>query len=388
MSEGTGDLRVPDDYYLQIRNLKRNIFVTQLGDRRDEDDEDVNHIPIVRQASGEILASDPKTFQKTLVLKKEVEVDQVSAALAAKRQEFSERMEAVAKRMVEYEKAELASKQRALKFDKFLKDNEAKRRRAIQKYQLEVKQNEAKSQELQNLLRQLEELKVRQRKLQKKMTQNKIYEEYLQNAIDNMPEDYLEYNAESLLLSIIRRYETLGATNETLINNLSRLSDVQEKSQHHLEALRQEHGNSKLTINSELSLLRDKCDKRKEKNRQLEMKINLHGGNFRYKSEELGALLLAINNLADQCYVKHYGALKEISILGKLDMIKEFILEKRVVTQMAMQAVDSMLAADQNHSKSGVSNQLRASKLSMGNHNKTLSSDQRNRLKLSNSKTQ
>ncbi|XP_007902060.1 coiled-coil domain-containing protein 42 homolog isoform X2 [Callorhinchus milii] len=349
MSEGTGDLRVPDDYYLQIRNLKRNIFVTQLGDRRDEDDEDVNHIPIVRQASGEILASDPKTFQKTLVLKKEVEVDQVSAALAAKRQEFSERMEAVAKRMVEYEKAELASKQRALKFDKFLKDNEAKRRRAIQKYQLEVKQNEAKSQELQNLLRQLEELKVRQRKLQKKMTQNKIYEEYLQNAIDNMPEDYLEYNAESLLLSIIRRYETLGATNETLINNLSRLSDVQEKSQHHLEALRQEHGNSKLTINSELSLLRDKCDKRKEKNRQLEMKINLHGGNFRYK---------------------------------------EFILEKRVVTQMAMQAVDSMLAADQNHSKSGVSNQLRASKLSMGNHNKTLSSDQRNRLKLSNSKTQ
>ena len=50
---------------------------------------------------------------------------------------------------------------RVSKFEKFIKENEAKRRRAIQKYQTEVKLKEQKSQELDMLLEQLNLLKAR-----------------------------------------------------------------------------------------------------------------------------------------------------------------------------------------------------------------------------------
>uniref|UniRef100_UPI00398F54CE uncharacterized protein CCDC197 n=1 Tax=Pristiophorus japonicus TaxID=55135 RepID=UPI00398F54CE len=376
-------------FSLHIKSLKKNVFVTQLGERRDEDD-DVTYIPIIRQATGEILANDSKTHQKTLVLKKEVEVDQVNAELAVKRQEFFQRMEALTQRRVEFERREQANKDRALKFDKFLKDNDAKRYRAIKKHQFEVKENEAKQKELQDLLQQFEEIKARQQKLQGKVSNYKVYEDYLLKVIDNLPENYLEYGAESLVMSLIRKHETLGATNETLINNLSKLSDEMEQCQHNLESLHQESDTSKLMINSQLSLLRVESDEIKERKKRMELKLNRERGNFIHQSEDLGAILLAINNLADQCYVRHYGILEEISILTKLDMVKEFITEKRVVAQMTVQT-DSTSAftgtSDQIQSKPGVTNQLKPqAKLVTENSSKTVT-HQNNRLKPTNTKT-
>ena len=47
------------------------------------------------------------------------------------------------------------------KFDKFIKDNDAKRRRAIQKYQIEVLLKEQKQTEYEQLCEQLAKLKKR-----------------------------------------------------------------------------------------------------------------------------------------------------------------------------------------------------------------------------------
>ena len=50
-------------------------------------------------------------------------------------------------------------KERVSKFEKFIQENEAKRRRAIQKYQSEVALREQKQRERELLEEQLEELK-------------------------------------------------------------------------------------------------------------------------------------------------------------------------------------------------------------------------------------
>lgn len=52
-------------------------------------------------------------------------------------------------------------KDRVGKFEKFISENESKRRRAIQKYQQEVKIKEQKTNEYDLLVEQLEELKAR-----------------------------------------------------------------------------------------------------------------------------------------------------------------------------------------------------------------------------------
>lgn len=51
---------------------------------------------------------------------------------------------------------------RVNKFEKFIKENEAKRRRAIQKYQTEVKMKEQKHKEHEVVLQQLADLEKRQ----------------------------------------------------------------------------------------------------------------------------------------------------------------------------------------------------------------------------------
>jgi len=50
-------------------------------------------------------------------------------------------------------------RERVTKFEKFIADNEAKRRRAIQRYQTEVRLNEQKSRELEELRVELEQQK-------------------------------------------------------------------------------------------------------------------------------------------------------------------------------------------------------------------------------------
>jgi len=52
-------------------------------------------------------------------------------------------------------------KDRVNKFEKFIKENEAKRRRAIQKYQQEVKLKEQKDREYELLRQQQSELQAR-----------------------------------------------------------------------------------------------------------------------------------------------------------------------------------------------------------------------------------
>jgi len=52
-------------------------------------------------------------------------------------------------------------KDRVNKFEKFIKENEAKRRRAIQKYQQEVKLKEQKDREYELLCKQQSELQAR-----------------------------------------------------------------------------------------------------------------------------------------------------------------------------------------------------------------------------------
>ncbi|XP_019374174.1 PREDICTED: uncharacterized protein LOC109298497 isoform X2 [Gavialis gangeticus] len=270
--------------FLQLENRRRNVFVTQLGEHREEEDKDVTYIPIINE-----------------------------------------------------------SRTQALKFDKFLKDTAVKRQCAVQKYQVEAKLNEMKEREINKLVAELEKLRVRQQKLQKKVEKYKVYEDFLLKITDKLPDNYLEYGEESLVRAIIRRHETLSATNQSLIKNLIALSDDYEKGQHDLEALQREHDTRKLMLISELSELQIKSNRIQEKNKQLELNIRRNKVYFRNQSQELGSLWLAISNLAEQCHMPHYGRLQEMGLLSKLDMIQEYILEKMKIEQLATQTDGSRM---------------------------------------------
>ena len=71
-------------------------------DRDDEDD--ITAFPVVKESGDKLIETGINTLQKTLLLKKEVEVDKVNAQLEAKRYEFKQRMEMCAHRQIQVQK--------------------------------------------------------------------------------------------------------------------------------------------------------------------------------------------------------------------------------------------------------------------------------------------
>ncbi|CAH2330262.1 coiled-coil domain-containing 42 homolog [Pelobates cultripes] len=235
-------------YELNVNARGRNIFVTQLEDGRNEEEETFTQPPVIKEIPGRISETTSSTLQKTLILKKEVEYDQVSQELQNKRQEFEERMLVLDVRRQELAEKQLQCSDQAVKFDKFLKDSDAKRRRAIVKYQTDSRQNELRKIEIEELARQLEIHRIRQLKLHEMVKKNKIYEDFLLKMVDIVPENYLEYGMDSPVKAIIRRHETLSLTNESLINNLTAVADEQENKQHLLDMLQRSHDTSMLVF--------------------------------------------------------------------------------------------------------------------------------------------
>ena len=68
------------------------------------DEDDVTAFPVVKETGDKLIETGINTLQSTLLLKKEVEVDQVQSELEAKRQEFKQRMDACAQRQIEIQK--------------------------------------------------------------------------------------------------------------------------------------------------------------------------------------------------------------------------------------------------------------------------------------------
>lgn len=100
----------------------------------------------------------------------------------------------------------------------------------------------------------------------------------------------------------------------------------------------------------ELSELQGELDSLKEENQQMEDKLVMEHGLSREKVceqvslqvrsasltgvleilscaiisqvEEVGRLLMAINNLAEQCYLTAHGPLQKMTVLSMMDMVK------------------------------------------------------------------
>ncbi|XP_074516025.1 uncharacterized protein CCDC197 [Sebastes fasciatus] len=326
---------------LTVENRIRNIFVTQSENTRHRKEENVNHIPVVTETSSRVLQAGVNTLQKTLVLKKQTELDEVNQQLALKRQEFKTCVEALARRRSELEIKQQQTKERAIKFEKFVAENEVKRRRALQKYEDARELNVSKQREIEDLTDQLKQLRARQQVLKERMSKYKIYEDYLMKTLDYLPSTYLDNGSESLVMPIIRRHEALSTTHRELLLRLGRLEEEVERSHRQQQIMKQDHSLNKLMANKELSELQSELETLKEENKQTEVKLLVEQDLSRVKVEEVGCLLMAINNLAEQCYLAAYGPLENMNMLTMMDMVKEYILDKADTERRARRLMES-----------------------------------------------
>ncbi|KAG7238452.1 hypothetical protein INR49_030864, partial [Caranx melampygus] len=228
-----------------------------------------------------------------------------------------------------------------MKFEKFVAENEVKRSRALKKYEAAREQNILKQREIEDLTEQMQQLWARQRLLKDRMIKYKIYEDYLMKTLDFLPSTYLDNGSESSGMPIIRRHETLSITNQELQQRLGRLEQEVEEGQRRLQTMQQEHSIKKLMASKELSELQSELETLIEKNKQAEVNLLMEQGLSRERVEEVGRLLMAINNLAEQCYIPKYGPLENMTVLTMMDMVKEYILDKADTEKRARRMMES-----------------------------------------------
>merc|ERR1711907_510706 len=142
---------------------------------------------------------------------------EVQQQLDRKKEEFRQRMQRCQEKEVELAAKQEQIKEQVRKFDKFLKDNDAKRVRANRKAAEEIKLRDLKEQEIKQLNEQLGRNKEQRKQIQETLERSARYEHYLEVVCDQT-EYFQEIN------DILMRYDTLAAANNDL---LARVTEAQ-----------------------------------------------------------------------------------------------------------------------------------------------------------------
>ncbi|KAJ3294107.1 hypothetical protein HDU79_011466 [Rhizoclosmatium sp. JEL0117] len=239
------------------------------------------------------------TLQSTLLLQKKKEMNLVQANLEKKRAEFSKRMEECREKQEELRVKQKQIRDRVTKFEKFLKENDAKRQRANVKAMTEKKMREQKEVEYGQLQALQLDLQSKTKNIQKLIKKYQIYERYLQSVVDVLPPDYLDIN-EPHVNDIIMRHKTLVETNEDLINMVSQSQDEIEERQSSLAALIKNKNDLILVYNSKLGTQQKYLDKLKQELAYMEQRMEERDKTGKERSRMIGETKLAINNIFDR----------------------------------------------------------------------------------------
>ncbi|XP_070787627.1 uncharacterized protein CCDC197 [Pituophis catenifer annectens] len=292
----------------------------------EEDGERVTHVPIL--VSSEVLHPSRKTLQQLRLLKKKAKNDIITADLIAKKQDVKMRMERVADCREELQEKDQNNRAQAHGFRIYLRECDHKKKRALAKYKVEQTNNALKRKEIHTLKRELQKLKVRQQELQKKIAKYKSYEHFLKKIVNLLPPDFWGYQEGSAIKTLTQRHKTLFSINQNLKNHLLSQEKNIEIIHHKSAATQEEHNTMRYVLISKVSELQSKYNALKERNMGLINYIDNKEAITSQRTRELSRMLAGISNMAERCYMKHYGPLGEMTFQSKLDMIQEFIYEK------------------------------------------------------------
>ncbi|KAJ8042691.1 Coiled-coil domain-containing protein 42-like [Holothuria leucospilota] len=190
----------------------------------------------------------------TRLLEKRREMSEVEQALAAQKEEFQMKTESLQQRREELERKEFQLKESLQKFDKFLKENDSKRARAVKKAHDETDLRKTKDKEISRLESDIRELETKKSKLMKRLDKHRIYHRYLEKTLE-VAEEFQE------IREIIARYETLVATHQDLVDKANRTQDAVDSEKSRLVKFTEDKNNEILNFNNQLAMLQTRLDK-------------------------------------------------------------------------------------------------------------------------------
>ncbi|KXJ27520.1 coiled-coil domain-containing protein 42 homolog [Exaiptasia diaphana] len=274
----------------------------------------------------------------TRLLEKRREMSEVEQALAAQKEEFQMKMESLQQRREELERKEYQLKESLLKFDKFLKENDSKRARALKKAAEEREMRRAKDREIARLKEDTTCLAKDRDKIQTKLEKFFIYQQYLEKVLE-CAEEFQE------IREIIARYDTLTATHQDLLERETKNQEKYEKEKGRLVKFTEEKNNEILSYNNQLANLQTQLEKAQSLAVKWESQWTHIKNTAAKKTLLLGRIKMATHNLF-MLVNRHLGQTGAIEQTEKqLEKIQVFIQDLTQITTEIKRAESTTFAS-------------------------------------------
>merc|ERR1719159_1467688 len=251
--------------------------------------------------------------------------DNVSPAtrLLEKRRQMYEVQDALETHKARYGKKEeqlrakdLQLQHQLFRFNKFLQDNEAKRRRAESRAADEAAQIKAREEEIRDLEKQLEDSKSQCAELDEEVTRNMKYEEFLDLVKDNCQE-YSE------IQDLVTRYETLESAHKELMKEQTTSDNRIEELRNEYQAYQKDTDMEMLAMTNKVARLQTERDEAVKDREIVSQEMDDASQEDSKHSLYFGQILMSVENLYLRCVTKRGNVLQHELTVKEEDTKKE-----------------------------------------------------------------
>jgi len=262
----------------------------------------------------------------TRLLEKRRETIEIENGLQLQKQDFATKMESLVSRREELAKRQNLLRDKKIKFEKYLKENDAKRLRAEKKKSEEKKLKEAKEKLIVIYKKVLNDLLIEKSNQLKQMELNLIYQKYFESILETETE-FLEPN------DVILRYDTLKATNTDLILKLRLTQEKTEETQITFSRNSEEQNNIILNYNNDIARLQSRLEECQQKTAKWQNEWDKILNTATEKSLLLGQTKMATNNLFNLVRMNLNNRIRYTSDTNtQLEKIQQFIVGSSYLT--------------------------------------------------------
>lgn len=222
---------------------------------------------------------------------------EVQDALENQKARFMKDEEQFRKKEEQLRAKDLQLQHQLYRFNKFLQDNEAKRRRAETRAAEEAAQIRQREEEIQELELQLAGSKQECEKLEEEVTRNMKYEVFLESVKETC-DDYQE------IQDLVTRYYTLESANRDLMElqtaSVHRIEELRKNFQHY----RKEQEMEMLELTNRIASLSQELDDSQKSRQQLMQQVDEVTREDSTHSLEFGRILMSVENIFLRCTTK------------------------------------------------------------------------------------
>lgn len=305
----------------------------------------------------------------TRLLEKRKQMLEVQKSLDAQKDEYTRKEELFKRREENLRKKDLELQEALVLFNKFLKENEHKRRRADHRANEEIKKKIKWEKEIALKKQDLEQRKIKCRRLKKGYKNYEKYQFFLSKVLEQHGNHFEE------IPSIITRHSTLEEAHRDLLNKQFESASKSEQLRTQFDKTRKRQYDNILSLNVEIATTsRDLEEKAKEAGTVEETIIEEENKESERKKETT-KIIMAVDNLHNRCrknllpvgpnqkpgqnqikHAFHRLSLKEregmdpmearqLETCGKLEVIKDYLVDfERMVKEIKSSVATTLLS--------------------------------------------